>query len=150
MPRPRNPDSKTSLDPNRKKYIPVTRHGCSLCSDFHCRYKVGVNCSVENHFRDQHPEVIDWQQHIVTWGKRFFNGDGTSRDVPWTELEKDAEGIDDNDDDDDRAGDAVTDKQYEEKPRSTSARAFIAPEENMEHVRSRNPTEQSTGSAVRS
>lgn len=104
---------------------------------------------MEDRFRDQHPEVIDWQQHIVTWGKRFCNGDGTSHDVPWTELEKYAEGIDDNDDDD-QAGAAVTDKKYEGKPRPTSARASIAPEENVEHVRSRNPTERSTGSAVRS
>ncbi|KAK5079754.1 hypothetical protein LTR70_008813 [Exophiala xenobiotica] len=143
MPRHRNPNSKTPYDPNRKKYQPVTRYGCGLCPDFHCRYKVGVNCSLGKHFRDQHPEVIDWQQHIVTWGKRFFNGDGTSHDASWTELEKHAVCIDD-DDDDDRAEDEVMGKQDGEEHRSTTPQASTGPGKNVQHAQSRVPAEGST------
>jgi len=147
MSRPRHPHLKQSYDSSRKKHKPVTRHGCTLCPDFHCRCKIGFSCSVEKHFRDQHPELDDWQQYIMIWGKRFCNGDGTSHDVCWAELEKDAEGIGE-DNDDDRAEGEVKGNQTEAHPHSTSPQGSSAPAKNMRYAEPRNPTERSTRSAV--
>lgn len=70
----------------------MTRWGCDLCLNFSCKKKFGGSCSAEKHFRERHPNLPNWQEHITRWGKRFFHGDGTSHDVPQAELETDDEG----------------------------------------------------------
>lgn len=147
MSRPRHPPSKRSYDSNRKKHKSVTRYGCTLCPDFHYRCRFGSSCSVEKHFRDQHPELDNWQQYIMIWGKRFFNGDGTSHDVCWAELEKDAEGTEE-DNDNDYTKEEAKSGQAEAQSHSRAPQEPSAPPENTGHVEARNTTARSTRSAL--